>query len=77
MSIRVILLATMALVSGGLAQQYEYEEEYYDYDEYQEYPDYNYKVRRLTKSSLDTNLLVKCRFFYNRLTGPRQLPVTP
>lgn len=48
MSIRVILLTTLALVSGGLAQQYEYEEEYYDYDEYQEYPDYNYKVRHQT-----------------------------
>ena len=44
MSIRVILLTTLALVSSGVAQ-YEYEEEYYDYDEYQEYPDYNYKVR--------------------------------
>ena len=76
MSIRVILLTTLALVSSGVAQ-YEYEEEYYDYDEYQEYPDYNYKVRRQTKSSCDTNLLVICRFFYNRLTGPRQWPATP
>lgn len=25
----------------------------------------------------DTNLLVKCRFFYNRLTGPRQWRVPP
>ena len=44
MSLRVIMVLTLALVSGGLAQ-YEYEEEFYDYDDYQEYPDYNYKVR--------------------------------